>query len=105
MVSMYEDYAKFEAGKTYIFWTNGGGHFRGKVVKRTAKTVTVQLSDKGIARLWNLYSIEDAKDVAPIRMRIVNDCSNAERAVTHKAGKNACATLDGYAADMAANQM
>lgn len=95
---------KFEVGKTYIFFV-GGGHFRGLVVKRTAKTITVKFSDKGTCYLHRLMYVEEAANVKPTTLRIHDDVENTEYAITRSAGKYKKAQVDGFASDLAREQM
>lgn len=99
-----ERFDSFEVGKTYIFWS-GSAHFRGKVLKRTAKTITVRLSDEALCHLYHLLYLEDAEKVAPIRMRITYEYANCEYAVTRKAGKFGRTTVTATADRLAREQM
>jgi hypothetical protein len=95
---------KFEVGKTYIFFV-GGGHFRGLVVKRTAKTITVKFSDEGTCYLHRMFTYEDVANVKPTTLRIKDDVVNCEYAITRSAGKYKKTQVDGFADNLAREQM
>lgn len=95
---------KFEVGKTYVFCV-GAGRFRGLVVKRTAKTIAVKFSDEGTCFLHRLFSYDDLASVKPTTLRIKDDVENTEYAITRSAGKYKRTEVDGFASNLAREQM
>ena len=97
---------KFETGKTYTFHQgNGGAHYRGKVLRRTKRTIVVEFSTKGTCALHHLLYEDDASDVKPTTLRIDDSYAGEEHAITHKAGKRRCTTLEAWARGLAVEQM
>jgi hypothetical protein len=95
----------FETGKTYVFYVGNGAHFRGLVVKRTAKTITVKFSDKGTCYLHRLLYVEEAANVKPTTLRIMGGYEGCEYAITRSAGKRGKTKVEAFATELAAEQM
>lgn len=100
----YEEYI-YEVGRTYVFCFGSSGRARGKVTKRTKKTITVKLTPQAVCHLWGLLTLEEAEDIKPITMRLVDEWANCEVAVTHKAGKRRDETVRGLAAELAKEEL